>query len=225
MCQNHSSTTCTPRKINSTNYALEQALLADDSVLWERQRLLIVEAIEAGAQVDHPAEHIHGNLITALYLAVIRRDKELIKYLMEKKASPYLDIYDNASIFSYVDFVGVAQQFIASGIALQERAGSIFGGLLHGLMQPVPEALDLIAFYLSHGANPNLPDWSGDTPLHILARMSASYADYLNLLEKKVHLLKKAGGNLDIKNLAGNTVTDVVSKKSNQQVIDVFLKY
>lgn len=211
MCQNHSTTTCVPLKKNSTNYALEQALLAEDTVSWNRQRLLIVEAIEAGAQVDHPIDHIHGNLITALYLAVIRTDAELVKYLIQKGAQANLDLYDNSTIFSYIDSVAIAQQLVACGVKPTEKAGSIFGGLLHGLMQPVPQALELITFYLEHGANPNLPDWSGDTPLHILARMCSNYKNDADLLHNKITILRNAGADFNIKNVGGKTPSELLS--------------
>ncbi len=210
MCQNHSSTTCVPRTLNSVNYALEQALLADDIVNWEHQRLLMVEALEAGASVDHAVPHMHGNLITALYLAVIKADTELIKFLIQKGPNPNLELYDNSTIFSYVDSLVVAQCLVDCGVKLYERSGAMFGGLLHGLMQPVPQAVDLIAFYLAHGANPNLPDWSGDTPLHVLARVSGNYAQHLDLLQHKVIILRDAGADVGIKNLAGKMPVDLI---------------
>ena len=168
MCQHHSTNSCEKQPFNSVNYALEQALLADDTVNWKRQRLLVVEALEAGASVDHAVPHMHGNLVTALYMAVIHQDTELVAYLLKKGANPNLELYDNSTIFSYVDSLVVAQCLVDCKVKLYERSGAMFGGLLHGLMQPVPQAVELMKFYLEHGANPNLPDWSGDTPLHVL---------------------------------------------------------
>lgn len=214
MCQNHSNSVCTKKPLNSTDYALEQALLADDTVSWHVQRLLIVEAIDAGAHIDHPVEHIHGNMVTALYIAVIHADTELIKYLIQKSANANLELYDNSTIFSYVDSLSVAQCLVACGVKPFERAGTIFGGLLHGLMQPVPQAVELMQFYLEQGANPNLPDWSGDTPFHALARKCSEYKEYEELFQKKVVLLVQAGADATIKNSEGKTAQEVLRVKS-----------
>jgi len=94
---------------------------------------------------------------------------------------------------------------------------------LHGLMQPVPEALELLKFYLECGANPNLPDWSGDTPLHVLARMSGKYYENLDLLQKNIEVLVRSGADKDIKNLAGKTAVDVVKEKGSGEVVEVFM--
>jgi ankyrin repeat protein len=204
---------------------LEQALLAQDTVEWSVQRLLIVEAIEAGAHVDHIVEHMHGTLITSLYLAVVQADVELIKYVLRKRADCQLSIYDNGTIYSYVDSVLVAKQLLESGVQLMEKEGALFGGILHGLMHPEYRALELMELYLRHGANPNCADWCGDTPLHVLARTSSRYTDALPILQAQLQALITAGANPTIKNNASKTVVDMITQKEIQGThYDIFRK-
>lgn len=75
---------------------------------------------------------------------------------------------------------------------------------------------DKVELLLSWGANPNLQDSNGDTPLHIWASSSWD-EDSVEVCE----MLLNKGADPTIKNNLGQTALDVAKWKKNDQVVEI----
>lgn len=130
---------------------------------------------------------------TLLFFAALKGQNEKVKYLISKGADVNINMYDRMAP--------------DCGTALHAAVGNGHTGTAEILIE--------------NGANVNIKDYYGNTPLHYAAAVSIKCRDYDNVdlcnaagkeHEKLVRLLLDNGANINIRNKYWNTPVDYAKK-------------
>ena len=185
-----------------------------------------------------------------LLLAAQQKNSELVKQLLENGVDPNFMNHDGIiplleMIDDYGD-LGIAKLLLENGANPNFAETNNFDFPLHlGFRE------DIKTLLLQHGADPNIPNIQGKTPLHLAhlfeIKLLLQYGakpniqDYkgntplmratMNLSARSVEALLRGGADISIKNNDGKTVLDVqkelaeIAPETAQQVREVFLKF
>jgi len=172
----------------------------------------ISELLVAGADID--AQNREGYSAVA-YTCVTPRPP-ILAYLLESGAKPDTrDKYGNYPINYTITFRNRQCITLLLDAGADPNRSFPERNILSYLMEPARQSrAEVLCPLVGHGANPNVRDADGNTPLHL-----AAASGYPNEGGWCVEALLKAGADVHAKNNAGLTPLDIAKKGKNSVVI------
>jgi len=138
---------------------------------------------------------------TAFTVAVLNHHWDVANALSAAGADPYAGNYLAQNAFMkaiWLDDREAAINLLEAGMSPDVVSASTGRSILFDMVS-LEEGTERVKFLLEHGANPNLQDQYGDTPLHEALAVSR----YTKARTEKVKLLVEHGAKLDIYNNNG----------------------
>ncbi|HZM04774.1 MAG TPA: ankyrin repeat domain-containing protein [Candidatus Saccharimonadales bacterium] len=172
--------------------------------------------LQAGANPNKKgAEDIQGNVngvaLTPLSLALSMDQLSMVQLLLKFKADPNdSQTFGRPVLFEALGDTNLLHALLDAGAKVDapDEHASMNGYATH--WTPLEAAvsqnnLSAVEFLLKHGANPNLPDQRGDTPLHWAAQEPAA--------EQVFRLLMDVKADPNVRDLEGKTPLDLLKEK------------
>lgn len=199
---------------------LDPPLIA--AIEW-KNALLITWLLKEGANVN--CQNIEGN--TPLHIAAMNGDPEMIKQLIHLGAHVALRNYKNETPLHQVirfcpqehkrpHFIECIKILIASDIDVNSVDREHITTFHRGVLSQ-GASFDILRSLLSLGANPNLPDEDGRTPLISLLLSEQRY------ITPMVHFLIKNGADVNLALKDGTTPAILAIQLDKQELLDSFL--
>jgi len=170
--------------------------------------------IDAGADLNVQDEY--G--ITPIHWAVLHGDEDVLRMLIELKADLNKpDIEGNTPLNAAVtQGEETLVKLLLDAGADVNNLGS-WGPLFFAAWDYNPELTKLL---LHHGADPNLPDSFGETPLHQVSSRSEEISELgIEYVLLVAQMLIDAGARKDIKNHNGKTPYDLTTNKELKKLL------
>lgn len=162
-------------------------------------------------------QSIEKNILTSLAENKVRKI-EFLKYLIEKGATPnpQLLLYHALSQVNDVLNKEIAEYALANGADINKKYYD-FG------RHPLHEAVsfskhNLLDFLLAHGADVNMRDKHGETPIFSLA---STYVEYTEKQIKTLDVLLKHGADINAVDAFGRTVLFTIEGSSNEKPLSL----
>ena len=162
----------------------------------------------------------HGALIMDknLYTAAERGNISLVKYLIKSVGSVDPGEHWCSGVEHYIYIINgnlsLVKSFAKCFRGFKPGEQWIYGSLLHGAA--IKGHMHLAEYLVEHGANVNLTDFYGDTPLHVAAREG-----HMPLAE----YLVEHGADVNIKNERGETPLDEALERKDKKIVKFFVEH
>lgn len=178
---------------------------------WEKNWEMIKYLVQHGADIDQVDQY--GE--TLLHKAAGHNHWDLVEWLLQQGANPQIkDQKGETLLFTYNGCPAHIIQLLAEkhGIDVNEKNNNGMTSLHHSAMYC--RSLDSFAALITHGANVNIQDLQGNTPLHVAARYGS--------LERTEYLAKRMK-NVDIQNTEGRTALHCAAEQDQKKNCNLLL--
>jgi len=149
---------------------------------------------------------------TALVLAIWYRQTEMVKFLLKQGADPNLEASPEhgtpLSLAVNAEQRDILQMLFDHGLKLNTKGSPGKSPFLQAITERSKPNLDLLKWYLDHGARRHATTYEGDTALHLAVRRY----DY-----GLIDLLIRNGLDIDARNSRGQTPLILVSTNKNKK--------
>jgi ankyrin repeat protein len=162
---------------------------------------------------------IKNNYDRSLLLPLVLEDTFLLEQVIKRAGSPSLK--DNSDLLTRAAFSGyykTAEFLLAYGVDVNNNDSQLGEAPLH--IAAEEGKAEIMQLLIKKGANINITDANGDTPLHYITSSQYFHGNY----ETVIDILVKAGADLNIKNKLGRTPLHSATARDRREPVSILLK-